>query len=69
MKLTKININKNVELIASKNNLKIADEQMVQGIVLATTTRHTLLLGLESALLPGLVVAWKYIFQVQVMFL
>ena len=67
MKLTKININKNVELIASKNNLKIADEQMVQGIVLATTTRHTLLLGLESALLPGLVVAWKYIFQVQVM--
>ena len=52
---------KNFQLIAStKNNLKIAEEQIVQGIVLATTTCHTLLLGL--------VVAWKYIFQVQVMF-
>ena len=48
---------KNVELIAStKNNLKIAEEQIVQGIVLATTTCHTLLLGLESTLLLGLVV-------------
>ena len=59
----KANINKykNFQLIAStKNNLKIAEEQIVQGIVLATTTCHTLLLGL--------VVAWKYIFQVQVMF-
>ena len=48
---------KNFQLIAStKNNLKIAKEQIVQGIVLATTTCHTLLLGLESTLLPGLVV-------------
>ena len=60
---------KNFQLIAStKNNLKIAEEQIVQGIVLATTTCHTLLLGYESTLLIGLVVAWKYIFQVQVMF-
>ena len=39
-----------------KNNLKIAEDQIVQGIVLATTTCHTLLLGLESTLLLGLVV-------------
>ena len=57
-------------LIAStKNNLKIAEGQIIQGIVLATTTCHTFLLGLESTLLLGLAVAWKYIFQVQVMFL
>ena len=49
---------KNFKLIAStKNNLKIAEEQIVQGIVLATTTCHTLLLGYESTLLIGLVVA------------
>ena len=47
----------NFQLIASiKNNLKIAEDQIVQGIVLATTTCHTLLLGLESTLLLGLVV-------------
>ena len=47
----------NFELIVStKNNSKIAEEQIVQGIVLATTTCHTLLLGLESTLLLGLVV-------------
>ena len=34
----------------------------------SATTCHTLLLGLESTLLLGLVVAWKYIFQMQVMF-
>ena len=35
------------QLIASiKNNLKMAEDQIVQGIVLATTTCHTLLLGL-----------------------
>ena len=60
---------KNFQLIAStKNNLKIAEEQIVQGIALATTTCHTLLLGLKSTLLLGPVVTWKYIFQVQVMF-
>ena len=49
---------KNFQLIAStKNNLKIADKQIVQGIVLATTTCHTLFLGLQSTLLLGLVVA------------
>ena len=58
----------NFQLKASiKNNLKIAEDQIVQGIVLATTTCHTLLLRLESTLLLGLVVSWKYIFQVQVM--
>ena len=45
------------QLIAStKNNLKIAEYQIVQGIVLATTTWDTLLLGFESTLLLGLVV-------------
>ena len=49
---------KNFQLIAStKNSIKIAEKQIVQGIVLATTTCHTLLLGLESTLLLGLVVA------------
>ena len=52
------NIYKNFQLIApTKNNLKIVEEQIVQGIVLAATTFHTLLLGLESTLLLGLVVA------------
>ena len=51
MKLTKINIP------STKISLKKAEEQIVQGIVLATTTYHTLLLGLESTLLLGLVVA------------
>ena len=60
---------KNFQLKAStKNNLKIAEEQIVQGVLLAMTTCHTLLLGLQSTLLLGLGVAWKYIFQVQVMF-
>ena len=35
---------------------------------MATTACHTLLLGLESTLLLGLVVTSKYIFQVQVVF-
>ena len=49
------NKHKNVQLIAStKNNLKIAEEKIVQGI---TTTCHDLLRGLESTLLLGLVVA------------
>ena len=52
---------KKFQLIAStKNNLKIAEEQIVHGIVLATTTCHTLLLRLA--------VASKYVLQVQVMF-
>ena len=47
----------NFQLKASiKNNLKIAEDEVVQGIVLATRTCHTLLLGLESNLLLGLVV-------------
>ena len=54
-KLTKKKkINKNFQLIAStKNNLKIAEEEIVQGIVLATTACNTLLLGLKSTLLLG----------------
>ena len=43
---------KNLQLIPStKNNLilKIAEEQIVQDIALATTTCHTLLLGLAVA--------------------
>ena len=47
----------NSQLKAStKNNLKIADDQIVQGIVLAKTTSNTLLLGLENTFLLGLVV-------------
>ena len=47
----------NFRLKASiKSNLKIAEDEIVQGIVLATRTCHTLLLGLESTLLLGLVV-------------
>ena len=47
----------NFQLKAStKNNLKIADDQIVQGIVLAKTTSNTLLLGLENTFLLGLVV-------------
>ena len=47
----------NLQLKASiKNNLNIAEDEIVQGIVLATRTCHTLLLGLESTLLLGLVV-------------
>ena len=43
------------QLIAStKSNLKIAEEQIVQGIILATTTCHTLLLELQSTLVLGL---------------
>ena len=38
-----------------KNNLKIAEDQIVQGTVLAMRTCHALLLGLESTLLLGLV--------------
>ena len=49
---------KNFQLMAStKNNLKITEEQIVQTTVLATTTCHTVLLGLERTLLLGLVVA------------
>ena len=49
---------KKFQLIAStKNNLKIAEEQIVQDIALATSTCHTLLLGLESTLLLGFVAA------------
>ena len=46
----------NFQLKASiKNNLKIAEDQIVQGTVLAMRTCHALLLGLESTLLLGLV--------------
>ena len=42
----------NFQLKASiKNNLKIPEDQIVQGFALATRTCHTLLLGLESTLL------------------
>ena len=52
-----MNLTKKIfQLIAStKNNLKIAEEQILQGIILATRTCHALLLGLESTLLLGLV--------------
>ena len=49
---------KNFQLIAStRNNLKIAEEQTLQEIVPPTTTFHTLLLGLYSTLMLGLVAA------------
>ena len=42
-----INKNKNFQLKASiKNNLKIVEDEIVQGTVFATRTCHTLLLGL-----------------------
>ena len=41
---------KNFQLIAStKNNFRIAEEQIVQGIALATATCHTFLLELIAA--------------------
>ena len=47
----------NFQLKASiKNNLKIAEDEIVQGIVLTTRICHTLVLGLETTLLLGLVV-------------
>ena len=52
-----------------KNNLKSAEDQIVQSIVVASTTCHAFLLGLESTLLLGLAVTWKYVFQVRVKFL
>ena len=46
------NKNTNFQLIATiKSNLKIAEGQIVLGIVLPMTACHTLLLGLESTLL------------------
>ena len=49
---------KNVQLIAStKNNLKIVEKQIVHGIVPTTTICHNLLLGIQSTLLLGLLVA------------
>ena len=44
----------NFHLISSTKQLKVAEDQIVQGIVLAMTTCHTLLLRLESSLLLGL---------------
>ena len=47
----------NFQLKASiKNNVNIAEYQIVQGIVLATRTCYTFLPGLESTLLLGPVV-------------
>ena len=42
--------------VSIKNNVKIAEDQIVQGIVLAMRTCHAFLLGLETTLLLGLVV-------------
>ena len=51
----------NFPLLASiKINLKIVEDQIVQGIVIAMTTCDTLLLGLA--------VTGRYIFEVQVIF-
>ena len=46
-----------------KDNLKIAEDQIVQGIVLGTRNCHILLLGLESNLLLGLVVLESIFFK------
>ena len=49
---------KNFQLIAStKNNLKMAEKQFIQGIILAKATCHTFLPELESTSLLGPVVA------------
>ena len=54
---------KNFQLIAStKKTLKIAEEQIIQGIVLATTACHTLLLGLKSTSLLGHLLSLEIIF-------
>ena len=60
---------KNFQLIISaKNNLRIAEEQIVQGITLATTTCYTFLLGIQISVLLGLVVAWKYVLSASCLF-
>ena len=43
-------------IVSTKKQLKVAEDQIVEGIVLAITTFHTLLLRLESTLLLGLAV-------------
>ena len=55
---------KNFQLIAStRNNLKIADKQIVQGIVLATTTCHTLLLDFKVLCCLGLLLLESIFFK------
>ena len=51
-----------------KDNLKIAEDQIVQGIVLGTRNCHILLLGLESNLLLGLVVLESIFFKCKLCF-
>ena len=54
----------NFQLKASiKDNLKIAEDQIVEGIVLGTRNFHILLLVLESNLLLGLVVLESIFFK------
>ena len=60
---------KNFQLIIfAKNNLRIAEEQIVQGITLAATTCYTFLLGIQISLLFGLVDAWKYVLSASCLF-
>ena len=55
---------KNFQLIAStRNNLKIADKQIVQGIVLATTTCHALLLDFKVLCCLGLLLLESIFFK------
>ena len=59
----------NFQLKASiKDNLKIAEDQIVEGIVLGTRNFHILLLVLESKLLLGLVVLESIFFECKLCF-
>ena len=59
----------NFQLKASiKNNLKIVEDQIVQGPVLAMRTRHTLLLGLESTFCLDLLLIESIFFKCKLCF-
>ena len=55
MKLTKINMQLSVNSINKKQLKEVAEDQIVQGVILATRTCHTFFLGLEGTFFLGLV--------------
>ena len=56
MKLTKRKYTNFQSKASIKNNVKIVEDQIVEGIALVTRTCHTLMVELESTLLLGVVV-------------
>ena len=56
MKLTKRKYTNFQSKASIKNNVKIVEDQIVEGIALVTRTCHTLMVELESTLLLGIVV-------------